>query len=82
METAGRLRASRLAFGGDGMANLKEFHVQVGSKTVGIYAENLDDLIAKLADKSDGEWMKVDRRGMFVRKDAVDIIYTGGPCYL
>jgi hypothetical protein len=64
------------------MANLKKFNVQIGPKSAGIYADDLDDLLAKLADKSDGEWMKTDRRGMLVRKDAVDIIYTSDTCYL
>ena len=64
------------------MANCKKFDVQVGGRTVGVYAESLDDLIARLTDKSDGEWMKIDRRGMLVRKDAVDIIYTSNTYYL
>lgn len=64
------------------MTNLKKFDVQVGPSTVEIYAEDLDDLLAKLADKRAGEWIADDQRNILIRKDAIDIIYTSDTCYL
>ena len=64
------------------MPNLKKFNVQVGPSMVEIYAKDLDDLLAQLADKRAGEWIADDQRNILIRKDAIDIIFTSDTCYL